>query len=92
MATDLLYSTSKDELKEIIKNAVSDTLKLHLSNQTENNKYPEYLELKEACKYLHLAKPTVYGFTSKKEIPFIKKGKKLYFKKIDLDQWLINKK
>ena len=91
MAEQLLYSTSKDELAEFIKNAVSESFKLHLAGQNQN-KYPEYLTITQAAEYLNLATPTIYGFTSKNEIPFLKKGKKLYFKKNDLDNWLVSKK
>ncbi len=48
----------------------------------------KYLNLETACKYLNISKPTMYGYTSRKEIPFIKRMKKLIFKKEDLDQWL----
>jgi excisionase family DNA binding protein len=91
MVEQLLYSTSKDELTEIIKNAVSDSFKIHLS-EGKQDKYSEYLTITQASEYLHLATPTLYGFTSKNEIPFLKKGKKLYFKKIDLDNWLSGEK
>ncbi|HOZ51409.1 MAG TPA: helix-turn-helix domain-containing protein [Chitinophagaceae bacterium] len=47
-----------------------------------------YMNTKEACNFLNLAKPTIYSLTSKRKIPFIKKGKKLYFKKADLEVWL----
>ena len=49
----------------------------------------EILTIDEASKFLNLAKQTIYGFTSKNLIPFIKRGKKLYFKKDDLDNWLM---
>jgi len=89
--TYLFYSTSKQELSDIIKKAVSESISSHLPDQKQS-KYSEYLTITEASEYLHLALPTLYGFTSKNEIPFIKKGKKLYFKKVDLDNWLITKK
>jgi excisionase family DNA binding protein len=88
---NLLYSTSKEELAEIIKKAVSESLNSHIPDQSQN-KYSKYLTIEEVSEYLHLAVPTLYSFTSKNEIPFIKKGKKLYFKKADLDNWLITKK
>lgn len=50
------------------------------------------LSVGEAAIYLNLAQQTLYGFTSKNLVPFIKKGKKLYFKKADLDQWLLSGK
>jgi excisionase family DNA binding protein len=46
------------------------------------------MTIDEACLFLNLAKPTIYSLTSKRKIPFIKKGKKLYFKKMDLEAWL----
>jgi excisionase family DNA binding protein len=46
------------------------------------------LSVNEAAKHLNLARQTLYGFTSNRVIPFIKKGKKLYFKKSDLNIWL----
>jgi len=87
----LFYSTSKEELSEIIRKAVSESINSNLLDQKQN-KYSEYLTINEASEYLHLATPTLYNFTSKNEIPFIKKGKRLYFKKIDLDNWLVTKK
>ena len=86
----LFYSTSKEELSEIIKKAISESLNAHISDQNQS-KYSDYLTITEASEYLHLATPTLYSFTSKNVIPFIKKGKKLYFKKADLDNWLITK-
>lgn len=50
------------------------------------------LSVGEAAIYLNLALQTLYGFTSKNLVPFIKKGKKLYFKKADLDEWLLSGK
>lgn len=38
------------------------------------------------------ASQTLYGFTSKREIPFIKRGKKLYFRKSELENWLLEGK
>lgn len=49
----------------------------------------DILSIEQVCQYLKLAKQTIYGFTSKNEIPFFKKGKKLYFKKTELEQWLL---
>lgn len=46
------------------------------------------LSIPEAASFLNLAPQTLYGFTSNRTIPFIKKGKKLYFRPSDLEQWL----
>lgn len=49
---------------------------------------PEILNLDQATEYLSLSKSTLYKFTSQREIPHFKKGKKIYFRKKELDDWL----
>ncbi|GAB4242670.1 MAG: hypothetical protein Tsb0034_20180 [Ekhidna sp.] len=46
------------------------------------------LNAQEAADFLGDALATLYGRTSKNEIPFYKRGKKLYFKKADLIGWI----
>jgi excisionase family DNA binding protein len=48
----------------------------------------EVMNLTQAAQYLNLAKQSIYGLTARREIPHFKKGKKLYFKKPELDQWI----
>jgi excisionase family DNA binding protein len=43
----------------------------------------------QAVEYLNLAKATLYKFTACREIRHFKKGKKLYFKKSELDEWIL---
>lgn len=40
----------------------------------------------------HPAKATIYGWVSKREIPYHKGGKKLRFLQSDIDKWLSNGK
>jgi excisionase family DNA binding protein len=53
---------------------------------------PEFLSVKEAAAFLNLAVTTLYEKTSLKLIPFHKRDKKLYFKKEELKNWLLEKK
>ena len=49
----------------------------------------EFLTTKEAAAYLGMALSYLYKLTSKKSIPFYTPtGKKLYFKKSELDEWM----
>ena len=49
----------------------------------------ERLTLQEACNYLDLSSSTLYKLTSKNKIPHFKpNGKKIYFRKSDLNDWL----
>lgn len=49
----------------------------------------EILSFNEAGNYLELSHSALYKLTSKKEIPhFCPNGKKLYFRRDELDTWL----
>ncbi len=49
----------------------------------------EVLNFEEACFYLGISDSYLYKLTSRKDIPhFCPNGKKLYFNRTELDQWL----
>ena len=53
--------------------------------------FKKFLTLNEASEYLDLSKSALYKMTSKKEIPFYNPGgKKIYFKKEELNNWITN--
>jgi excisionase family DNA binding protein len=80
----------EDEFKEFLKASFFECFKEKKFN--ENAQANNLLSLNEAVSFLNLAKPTIYGLTSKRLIPFIKKGKKLYFSQADLKKWLLEGK
>jgi hypothetical protein len=45
-------------------------------------------DIEFASKITGLAIPTIYTKASKREIPFMKQGKKLYFSKLELLSWI----
>lgn len=47
-----------------------------------------FINLAQAAEFLKVAKPTLYARTSAGTIPFVKKGKRLLFKKSELADWL----
>ena len=50
--------------------------------------FPMLLSLQDTAIFLDLAPQTIYGYTAKRMIPFIKKCKELYFNRSDLEEWL----
>ena len=49
----------------------------------------EVLNFNDACNYLDISASHLYKLTSQKSIPhFCPQGKKLYFNRIELDEWL----
>ena len=79
--------TTKDELQELIQESVKSAITEQNSQSQEQDKI---MSLQETAMFLNLAQQTVYGYTSKHLIPFIKKGKKLYFQKSELEKWLLS--
>ena len=47
-----------------------------------------YLDIDELSEYIHLSRSTIYKKTSTSQIPYLKSGKKLLFKKEAIDEWL----
>lgn len=53
------------------------------------SKNDKFFDIDEAAQYLGLKKSSVYNLVYKNKIPFYKpSGKKLYFLKSELDQWI----
>lgn len=52
------------------------------------NQEDQLLTVDGAAEFLDCTKPTIYQKTSKGELPFMKRGKKLYFMKRDLIDYL----
>jgi len=58
-----------------------------------NIQQKEILTVDDATVYLQLSKSCLFKMTSKKAIPFYKPGgKKIYFKKSELDEWIFKGK
>lgn len=51
----------------------------------------DLMNLEEAAKFIKKAEQTIYGYTCKGTIPFIRKGK-LYFQKSELEAWILQGK
>lgn len=86
MANNVIVQYSEQEFKQLLKSCISEGIKEN--SQTPNEPTDKLLSVKEAAIFLNLAPQTLYGFTSNRTIPFIKRGKKLYFKKNSLEMWL----
>ena len=68
-----------------------DSLELLLKSQQSNNSNApsdKPMSISEAAKFVNLTVPTLYGFVSKRSIPFSKVGKRLYFSETELTSWI----
>ncbi len=82
--------TTKDELEGLIESSIRKAFSLQTPQVI--SKHEDFMTVTEAATYLNLAKQTLYGFTSNNLIPFIKKGKRLMFRKADLEAWVLEGK
>lgn len=92
MAT-FLTSLTESEFNTHLKN----TLREILAEQATTNvnappQYPARMDIKKAAEYLNLSVQTIYSKTSLRTLPHIKKGKRLYFERANLDAWLLEGK
>ena len=58
-----------------------------------NNQTKELYDFEEACQYLGVSNSHLYKLTSQKKIPYYQPtGKKVYFKKSEIDSWITKSK
>lgn len=78
------------ELQTLIQDAVNVAVQQYTLPQ-KIDPLPEssFMTIEQTSTYLNVAKPTLYGYVCNRTIPYIKKGKKLYFEKKEIDSWLL---
>lgn len=80
--------TTQEELARLVESVVRKTL-LDVRPEPQAAS-PALLTIKEAASFLDLAVPTLYKLTSNREIPFFKRGKRVYFRREELLKWVEN--
>lgn len=66
-----------------------NTIEKLILSQSSNQDTDQLLTVNQASEILHLSVPTLYGLCQNKQIPFCKKGKRLYFSKLELNSWIM---
>lgn len=63
--------------------------RLILSQSIQNPpEVDKLLTIKETSEFLHISVPTIYGLVQRSIIPVCKRGKRLYFSKLELTSWI----
>ncbi|MCU0432253.1 MAG: helix-turn-helix domain-containing protein [Bacteroidia bacterium] len=57
-------------------------------NPPQHAENEQLLTIQQAGEFLNLSVPTIYGYVSRSAIPVSKRGKRLYFSKLELLQWI----
>jgi len=79
------FSMDTNKLIELIRKTVCSAVNEAMNSRKDKERI---FNLKDASAYLNLSKQTIYSYTHKDKIPHSKKGKRLLFRKEDLDEWL----
>ena len=74
-----------DELKDIIRQEVKQAVSQVEPSRPAPN---EFLTVEEAGQLLSYSQAGIYGLISKRELPFYKKGKRVYFKRSEIEKWV----
>ena len=71
-------------------NEISELKRLIVEkDEDQSRETPEqFLTIQEAAQFLNLTVPTLYSKVSKRELPVMKRGKRLYFSKTDLIDYI----
>ena len=73
---------------EDISKAIRNELRNYFEQQEEKEREDEIGGIELALELTGLAKPTIYSLVSTRKIPHSKRGKKLYFSRRELLEWL----
>ncbi len=90
MEQKVFISLTKQELQSIIVECVNECLRTDKTRR-EESKEDVLMTIQDAAEFLHLTVPTLYAKVHHKEIPFLKKSKRLYFQKSALIDYLSEK-
>ncbi|MEI6764633.1 MAG: helix-turn-helix domain-containing protein [Bacteroidota bacterium] len=82
----ILSNVSLEDLANVLAEKVRE-IQLN-TYQPEPVAKDEFLNIRQAAELLNLAVATIYTLTCRKKIPYFKKGKKVYFKRFELEAWL----
>lgn len=80
-----------DKLPEVVRQLFEkvENLEILLQKiQPQNEAEHEFLNIQEAAEFLKITVPALYTKVSRKEIPVSKPGKRLYFKRSELEEWI----
>ena len=89
MTENLTFNDLPNAVTKLTKE-ISELKALLTKKQEEKRKDPteKLLSVQETAKFLNLSIPTIYSKVSRRELPFMKRGKRLYFSSIDLLNYL----
>jgi excisionase family DNA binding protein len=85
-ATTISFNDLPEAVAELTKKV--DELYRVINKVQPQETADQFFTVKETAKFLHLSVPTIYSKAARRELPFMKRTKRLYFAKSDLEDYL----
>ena len=88
MENFVLTQLSLAEIRQLLRQELESFFADHLPLAAAQSESDEIGSIALALEITGLAKPTIYGLVAQSKIPFMKRGKKLYFSRKELTEWI----
>jgi excisionase family DNA binding protein len=85
---EMLVTMTRRQLKRLVYDAVLLALQANEKQEVAKESKLEFLTVREAAKFLDLSVPTIYSKVHHRKLPYVKRGKRLYFSKQKLERYL----
>lgn len=83
----LTFDQLPDVISQLFKKV--ENIEFLLQSKADDSVEPDQLlNIADAAAFLSLRPPTIYGLVHKRKIPVCKQGKRLYFSKKELIEWI----
>src|SRR5690554_2109882 len=86
MEQNLTFERLPEAVTELTRKV--DELYKVIKNVQPQETADQFLTVDETAEFLNLSIPTIYSKVSKRELPYMKRGKRLYFARKDLETYL----
>lgn len=87
MENVIFTQLSVPEIRQLFRQELENYFASNTANSNQDEA-EQLLTIKQTAEILSLSVPTIYGLVSRGEIPHSKKGKRLYFSKQELLDWV----
>ena len=75
-----------EEIKNLLLNQSASRKPLISNGGAEN----DILNVEDVAKIMSIKKSTVYNLTCKRQIPYFKRGGRIYFDRVEITEWIRN--
>ena len=84
----VLTQLSVSEIRSLFREELETYFNAQKDSPYKENQPDQLLTIQQAGELLNLSVPTIYGYVQRAEIPVSKRGKRLYFSKQELFDWI----